>query len=145
MPDSLNDPQLGNLTNMPCPICGSPLYEYLGLVWCSHVQAGRGDSLSCQYGMAKDVTLAQYKEDVRPKPLPAPVGVGFYIFEGIRKTPSGKFIRQINDLVEIRRKIEGKRRILLVYHMGVRDQYAVEFYDGTWTRVQIEFRKKRIL
>lgn len=139
------DPKQGDLTDMPCPICGDPLYESMGLVWCSHVESNRGSGSSCQYGVLAEVTLAQYKEDVRPKPLPAPAGVGFYIFEGIRYTASRKYIHKMYDLVEVRRHIEGKRRILLVYHMGVRDQQSVEFYDGTWTRVPIDFKGKRIL
>lgn len=145
MPSSkLSDPKLGNITDLPCPVCGDLLFEYSGVVWCSHVEHGYL-GLSCNFGVAKEVTLEEYHRLMLPQPRSKPHGAGFYVFEGIRHSYSSKFIYDIRDLLEVRRKIVGKAITMMVYQMGIQRQYPLALYEGTWTRVNVRFGGKRVI
>lgn len=141
MSETKSHPQLGTLTKHRCPRCGNPLYYYDGFVWCSHVVAA-SKSGSCDFGVARDVTLDEYEAMLRNPKHPVPQEAGFYIFDGIRRTGSGRMVT-IYDLVETKRKIIGKEIVFLVYNMDTQRSYPISMYEGVWTRVLIPFEKKR--
>lgn len=70
-------------------------------------------------------------------------GAGFYIFDGIRHMSAGKIV-SIRDLVEVRRVRVGFKLQFEVVFMGRATRYAVENFDGIFTRVRINFGGERI-
>lgn len=70
---------------------------------------------------------------------PKPVGPGWYKFEGLRTTPSGKYIVRLDDVVKvIGGNKPGTYRVLCA---GSALQYSTEVYTGTWERLEVETKE----
>lgn len=133
--------------DLSCPLCGAPLYEERGLVWCSRVGVARR-GYTCDYGVISEVTVAEHRRRLAGPPPPSgmlamPDGTGFWLFAGERHSITGRFIVVQRTLVEVRRVLVGRTIKLEVLSMGSNRRFAAEAYEGIWVRVPVNFGGKR--
>lgn len=133
----------GYLTELQCPLCGHRLYREGDLVWCSHVSF-RGDS--CHYGIGEDVTLEQHMRRIRsgPQALKRPDSPGFWIFNGVRHTAGGSYIKSVRDICEVVSVPAGPTNKLIAYFFRRSTPVVIDLLEGEFTRVDLNFGGKRL-